>query len=106
MASIEDEVRSEQWVLVLTTTGSQTDAHAIAAHFIEAKLAASMYIWQGKVHNDAEWQLQIKTRARLFDAIAQQVQQLHSYDVPELIAIPIQQGSAAYLEWMNEQVCS
>lgn len=100
------------WSLVLTTTGSEEEAEAIAAHLIAAKLAAcvsiqpirSVYTWQGKVHKDAEWQLQIKTRLGLFEAIAKQIKQLHSYDVPELIAIPVRAGSADYLNWMNEQV--
>lgn len=96
----------------MTTAGSEAEAETIASALIEERLAAcvnvmpvrSVYTWQGKVHHDAEWQLVIKTRADRFDSLSNRVRELHSYDTPELIALPIEQGSADYLAWLNDQV--
>ena len=98
--------------VVLTTAGSEDEAKAIASALIEARLAAcvnlfpvtSVYAWKGQVQREAEWQLVIKTRLNCFDQLVAKVQALHSYDVPELIALPIERGSEAYLGWMGEQV--
>lgn len=100
------------WAVVFTTTESETQAEAIAQALVEAKLAAcvsifplkSIYTWQGKVARATEWQLTIKTRMAQFDQLAAKVQSLHSYEVPELIALPIEKGAASYLSWMNDQV--
>ncbi|MEM9088349.1 MAG: divalent-cation tolerance protein CutA [Cyanobacteria bacterium P01_F01_bin.53] len=100
------------FAVVLTTAGSQSEAEAIAAALIDDQLAAcvsvfpmqSMYTWEGKVQHDAEWQLVIKTRLACFEAIAHKVKALHSYETPELIALPIVAGSAEYLGWMGTQV--
>lgn len=96
----------------MTTAGSEAEAETIASALIEERLAAcvnvmpvrSVYTWQGKVQHDAEWQLVIKTRADRFDSLSNRVRELHSYDTPELIALPIEQGSADYLAWLNDQV--
>lgn len=98
--------------VVLTTAGSKEEAEAIATALIEAKLAAcvnlfpvqSIYTWQGKVQREAEWQLVIKTRLDCFDELSAKVKALHSYDVPELIALPIERGAAGYLGWLGEQL--
>jgi len=100
------------WSVVLTTTESEAEGEAIASALIEAKLAAcvslfpikSIYTWQGKVERSAEWQLLIKTRRDQFEAVEALVKSLHSYEVPELILLPIEQGSADYLGWMGAQV--
>lgn len=100
------------FAVVLTTAGSQSEAEAIAAALIEDQLAAcvsvfpmqSMYTWEGKVQHEAEWQLVIKTRLACFEALSNKVKSLHSYDTPELIALPIAAGSAEYLSWMGSQV--
>ena len=98
------------WSVVLTTTDSETLADTIAAALIEAQLAAcvsifpirSVYSWQGQIHKNGEWQLLIKTRKSQFKAVSEKVRSLHTYDTPELIALPIEQGSADYLNWMDE----
>jgi periplasmic divalent cation tolerance protein len=98
--------------VVLTTASSEAEAESIATALIEAKLAAcvnlfpirSVYTWQGKVQREAEWQLVIKTRADCFEKVVGRVRSLHSYDTPEIIALPIEQGSADYLRWIDEQV--
>ncbi len=100
------------YAIVLTTTGSEAEAEAIATALVEARLAAcvnlfpiqSVYTWQGKLQREAEWQLVIKTRQDCFDEVATKVRSLHSYDTPELIALPIAEGSADYLNWMGAQV--
>ncbi|MGI8934197.1 divalent-cation tolerance protein CutA [Leptolyngbya sp. BC1307] len=100
------------YAIVLTTTGSEAEAEAIATALVEARLAAcvnlfpiqSVYTWQGKLQREAEWQLVIKTRQDCFDEVAAKVRSLHSYDTPELIALPIAEGAADYLGWMGAQV--
>lgn len=94
------------------TASSREQAEAIAQVLIEAKLAAcasimpvhSIYTWQGKVHQEDEWQLQIKTDLSKFSALEAKVQQLHSYEIPEIIALPILTGSPTYLQWIAESV--
>jgi periplasmic divalent cation tolerance protein len=99
-------------VVVLVTASSKTEAEAIASALIESKLAAcvscfpvdSLYIWQGKVNSDQEWQLLIKTNLRLFDDLSEKIQELHSYEVPEIIALPIIAGSQTYLNWLGKNI--
>ncbi len=96
--------------VVLVTAGSEEEARAIAQALVQEKLAAcvnftpiqSVYTWQGEIQQDQEWQLLIKTDLARFDQLAARIQALHSYDVPEIIALPIQQGAAAYLSWMTD----
>ena len=97
--------------VVYVTTGTEDEARAIAHTLVQEKLAAcvnfypiqSVYTWQGTQHQDAEWQLVIKTQLVLFDALAARVQALHSYEVPEIIALPVQAGAPAYLAWIAAQ---
>lgn len=98
--------------IVLVTASSQAEAEAIAQSLVRAKLAAcvslipirSIYRWEGTVHNEAEWQLVIKTDLNQFSQLETKIQELHSYTVPEIIALPLQQGSQAYLQWIDEQL--
>ncbi len=98
--------------IVLVTTGSRQEADTIAESLIEAKLAAcvtllpvsSIYTWQGTIHRDEEWQLLIKSERSRFDALEAKIRELHSYDVPEIIALPIVAGSQPYLQWISSQV--
>jgi len=99
--------------VVLTTCGSLEEARKIARAFIERRLAAcvnivpqveSVYRWQGKVETATEWLLVIKTTADRFVPLRDVLQELHSYETPECIAIEITDGSAAYLEWIGESV--
>ncbi|MGB0562691.1 MAG: divalent-cation tolerance protein CutA [Spirulinaceae cyanobacterium] len=97
--------------VVITTCASETEAKAIACHLVEQHLAAcvqmfpirSIYRWQGMIHDDPEVQLMIKTREELFGAIEHEIQAHHSYDVPEIILLPIQQGAASYLAWLTAE---
>ncbi|MBC7825881.1 MAG: divalent-cation tolerance protein CutA [Candidatus Parcubacteria bacterium] len=103
---------TERYGIVLVTTGSRQEADAIAESLIQAKLAAcvnllpvfSIYTWQGAIHRDEEWQLLIKSERSRFDELEAKIRELHSYDVPEIIALPIVAGSQPYLQWISSQV--
>lgn len=96
--------------VVLVTAPSKAAAAAIAQALIQDKLAAcvnilpveSLYIWQGQVQQEQEYQLLIKTHLVHYQALETRIRELHSYEVPEIIAVPILQGSAAYLHWIGE----
>ena len=101
--------------LVLTTAGSREEAEKIAQALVERRLAAcvnlvgpiqSVYRWQGKVETAAEHLLVIKTTAGLFDAVAKAIRELHSYELPECIQLPVEAGSAEYMKWIEESVSS
>ncbi|HKU20605.1 MAG TPA: divalent-cation tolerance protein CutA [Terriglobales bacterium] len=101
--------------LVLSTAGSREEAEKIAQALVERRLAAcvnlvgpiqSVYRWQGKVETAAEHLLVIKTTAGLFDAVAKAIRELHSYELPECIQLPIEAGSAEYMKWIGESVVS
>ena len=104
--------KSDRYGIVLVTTASEAEGERIAAALVEAHLAAcvtitpvsSIYRWQGKVNFDDEWQLVIKTDLAQFEAIERKILELHSYEVPELVAIPIIAGSRSYLEWITQNV--
>ena len=98
-----------QACVVLVTTGSEAEAETIATALLEERLAAcanilspvrSVYRWQGKIVDDREWLLVIKTRAERFAAVEARVRALHSYEVPEVIGLPLLAGSADYLDWI------
>lgn len=100
------------YCVVFTTASSESEAENLAAALIDSRLAAcvslfpikSVYTWRGEVQREAEWQLVIKTRADCFERVAARVRSLHSYDTPEIIALPIEQASADYLSWLDEQI--
>lgn len=100
-------------ILVLTTTGSEEEAGKIARALVERRLAAcvnisprvsSTYRWQGKIEEAEEFLLIIKTSAEKFDHIRNAIRELHSYEVPECIAIPIVDGSVSYLTWISDSL--
>ena len=99
--------------IVLSTAGSEEEARKIAHHLVEHKLAAcvnivpqieSIYRWQGKVESSREWLLLIKTTQENFASVRDAIAELHSYELPECVAISIEDGSAAYLNWLTESV--
>lgn len=98
--------------IVLVTCPDRATGAKIAGALVEENLAAcanlvdgitSIYRWQGKVEQDAEVLLIIKTRGALFDELAQRVTALHPYEVPEVIACDITAGNANYLKWIIEE---
>ncbi|RZM77203.1 divalent-cation tolerance protein CutA [Leptolyngbya iicbica] len=94
--------------IVLVTVDTQESAQEIAQALVGDRLAAcvnlypihSVYTWEGKVEQAAEWQLIIKTDLALFPKIETALGMLHPYDVPEILAIPIHQGSEPYMAWL------
>jgi periplasmic divalent cation tolerance protein len=102
-----------EFIVVLVTVGSVAEGERLSRALVEERLAAcvnripavqSVYRWQGKVEENTEELLVIKTRADLFTALEKRVRELHSYSVPEVIALPIMNGSEAYLKWLGKQV--
>lgn len=96
--------------LLVYITASGQNAQDLAGALVSENLAAcvnripgieSTYTWEGRVEHDAEDLLIVKTRADLFDRLKERVQEIHGYDVPEIIAVPIVEGSESYLEWMG-----
>lgn len=102
---------TEQYAVVLVTAGSRPEAIALARTLVEQKLAAcanlfpvqSIYTWQGELCEEQEWQLVLKTKRSLFELLEKAIQEHHSYDVPEIILLPIVAGSASYLQWLSQQ---
>ena len=99
--------------IVLSTAGSAEEARKIANHLVENRLAAcvnvipkieSVYRWQGKVESSAEWLLLIKTTVERFPNVCDAIRELHSYDLPECIAIVVEDGSKEYLDWIADSV--
>ena len=95
--------------IVLSTAGSDDEARKIAHHLVEHRLAAcvnivpqieSVYRWEGKMESSREWLLLIKTTAEKFSMVRDAIGQLHSYDLPECIAVDIVDGSPACLQWI------
>ena len=99
-------------IQVVTTTASEDEARRIAAALVERRLAAcvqivgpitSVYRWQGAVETSQEWQCAIKTRRDLYADVEAAIVELHSYDVPEVLAVPIIAGSPGYLAWVETE---
>jgi periplasmic divalent cation tolerance protein len=99
-------------ILVLVTTASKEESELIAVALVESRLAAcvnifpisSIYRWQGQIQSDSEYQLFIKTDIQLFSDMEAKIKELHSYSVPEIIAIDIVAGSGSYLNWLGESL--
>jgi periplasmic divalent cation tolerance protein len=99
-------------LVVLVTAPSPEKAAEIARALVGERLAAcgnvvpairSIYRWEGKVHDDAEALLVLKTTRGRFEALRDRVLALHPYDVPEVVALPVEAGSAAYLDWIDAE---
>lgn len=98
--------------VILVTAPDRSQAEAIAQTLIETKLAAcvtilpvhSVYTWQGEIQKDDEWQLLIKSDLDRFPDLEAKIRQIHPYEVPEIIALPILAGSQPYLQWISQQV--
>ena len=104
-------MRSIPHIVVLVTAGSKEEAQKIARGLLEEKFAACVNIidgveshfwWQGKIDIVKEALLVIKTRKELFNKLAKKVKSLHSYSVPEIIALSIVTGNTEYLKWIND----
>ena len=103
----------QEFIVVLVTVGSAAEGERLARSLVEERLAAcvnripgiqSVYRWEGKLEQSEEELLIVKTGKELFTALEKRVRELHSYSVPEIIALPLIDGNAAYLRWLEEQV--
>lgn len=97
------------YVVVFVTASSEDEAAKMAKVLVEETLAGcvnivrgvrSIYSWQGKIEDESEALLVIKTRQELYGALEEKVREMHSYEVPEVIAFPIVEGSKGYLDWL------
>ncbi len=97
-------------IIVMVTCGNSAEADAIAERLLEEKLVAcvniagrirSLYHWKGAIARESESLLLMKTRKECFDDLARVVKEIHSYDVPEVIAMPIMVGNPDYLDWIE-----
>jgi periplasmic divalent cation tolerance protein len=102
-------------IIVATTCGSPDEARRIARSLVESRLAAcvavssgtrSVYRWQGAIEESEECTLAIKSKLALFPALRAEIRRLHSYRTPEILALPIVDGDADYLAWMDESLQS
>ena len=103
-----------RFIQVVTTVEKPEDAERIAGALVAARLAAcvqiteckSVYRWQGAVTQANEYVLASKSRQDLFAALRQEIEKIHPYQVPEILAFPILDGNSSYLEWLAEQLRS
>jgi periplasmic divalent cation tolerance protein len=102
-------------IVVLCTCASEEDGERLARALITGRLAAcvsvvpgvrSFYRWQGEIEDSSEFLLLIKTSRDRFDALREAVEKLHSYAVPEVLALPVVAGAPNYLAWLVESLAS
>ena len=107
------QANSSPHYLIYVTCGSEENAREIANALVEECLAAcvnilpgvqSVYRWEGKLESAPEYLLLIKTRREVFDTLRERVCKLHQYELPEIIAVPIEAGLQPYLNWITESV--
>jgi periplasmic divalent cation tolerance protein len=100
-------------IQVVTTTSSQDEAEKIARTLVERRLAAcvqvagpvtSTYHWQGRIESAQEFLCIIKTRQSHYLAVEDAIRELHSYEVPEILALPVSAGNHAYLDWLRGEL--
>jgi len=101
------------YIVVLVTVANKKEARIIAATLLKKRLAAcvnivdkvcSFFWWQGKIDSAKELLLVIKSKKKNFPALAREVRKLHSYTVPEIIALPLIAGDKPYLKWLDESL--
>ena len=102
-----------EFIVILVTAGSTEEAERLAHELVENRLAAcvnripsvqSIYRWEGRIETSQEELLVIKTRQDLFPTVEKRVREIHSYSVPEIIALPLIAGSDPYLQWLRDQL--
>ena len=101
------------FIVVLVTTSSKQEAETIAQSLLESKLIAcanvvgpveSHFHWKGKIEHTEEFLLLMKSRSDLFDELVENVKRMHSYEVPEVVALPIVEGLKSYLGWLGSSL--
>jgi periplasmic divalent cation tolerance protein len=102
-----------EYIQVVTTTETKDQAQRIAQAVVEKRLAAcaqivgpisSTYWWKGKVESADEWMCLMKTRHDLFADLERAIREIHPYEIPEIVAVPIVPGSASYMNWLDNEL--
>ncbi len=102
-------------IVVFSACGSEEQAGRIARALVEQRLAAcvnivpgarSIYRWKGQIEDAVEWLLVIKSRRGLMDQLRVTIGSIHSYEVPELLAVPVVDGSESYMAWLDRELGS
>lgn len=102
-----------KYIQVVTTVASKAEGERIALALLEKRLVGcvqivgpieSLYWWRGKIEQSQEWLCVAKTERKLFAQIEETIKALHSYEVPEILVVPIVEGSRDYLRWLEEQL--
>lgn len=102
-----------EFIQITTTTGARQDAENIAAELVSRRLAAcvqvsgpivSTFRWQGKTETQEEWVCNIKSTSTKYAEIERVIADIHPYEVPELVATPITEGSSRYLDWLRGEI--
>ncbi|WP_030238919.1 divalent-cation tolerance protein CutA [Streptomyces sp. NRRL S-350] len=102
---------NRDFLVVTTTHDDESKARDLASALVRDRLAAcaqvyavrSVYWWDGEVRDSAEWRIDLKTRAELAERLAARIAELHSYDTPEVVGVPVVTGSTAYLDWVDAE---
>ena len=103
----------KDFVTIFTTTDSKEDAKRIAKHLVEKRLAGCVQIngpiqstfrWEDSIEYEEEWVCSIKSRKNLIAKVEMAIKEIHPYDVPEIVALPIVAGSDDYLAWLKDQL--
>lgn len=111
MLTIEARMVKMSYCVIITTTSTEEEALKIAESLVEMRLVAcaqvlgpiaSTYIWQDKREISREWLCLFKTKEELFPIIEEKIKRLHSYTVPEIVSLPITEGSKDYLAWIED----
>ena len=101
------------YIVIFITAGSPEEAHKVAEALLEQRMAAcvnivpevhSLFWWEGHLDSGKETLLLVKTKASLLEDVVRLVKEVHSYDVPEIIALPIIGGNQDYLDWIGKEV--
>jgi periplasmic divalent cation tolerance protein len=100
------------YLQVVTTVENKTQAETMARILLEKRLVAcvqivecgSMYHWQGKIESSGEYLCLMKTRDDLFASLQSAIEKLHPYEVPEILALPVENGNAPYLQWLEQEL--
>jgi periplasmic divalent cation tolerance protein len=102
----------KEFIVIFVTCSSSQEAEKIGNFLVENRLAAcvnvipevkSIFFWKGKISQEKEVLLIAKSRMDLFDSIQKEIKRLHSYEIPEIIALPVEAGSEEYLEWIRQE---
>ncbi len=102
-------------IVVFTSCDSEKRAMTLARHLVDRRVAAcvnilpkarSIYRWNNRIENAAEWMLVIKSRRDLYPELRAEIEKIHTYEVPEVVALQVVDGSEAYLEWIDRELAS